>query len=315
MVLIEFYGTLSTAASIFVGILTAYLVTRLSDLKASRSRIRERYNAIVAELESLRTSRESRIETLVQTENQWEIESAEEDVDSFVDFSVGRDWSPAPDAVDIGDALEALVRYRDLEESDVIQHHYDEIERRWDEIEEKLEPDPFGIGTISSGALARDDSYYINKALWNIYEREHYDSRDRRVTETTHEMQMLEDQRDDLISEYDSLDPEQLRRSLRTTVGPIVLSVIFPLTIRFFHEVGFVVSQFDEAAFLEPWIVFVLWLFGVLWTLLFVWRRIRDIDNRPLNELPKREESDETANHESELTGSESEPEYATEAA
>lgn len=274
MTLIGFYGTLSTAASIFVGILTAYLITRLSDLKTSRSRIRERHDAVIAELESLETSRENRVETLRQTEDRWEIENAEEDVDSFIDFAVGRDWSPASVAVDVEDALEALIRYRDLEESDVVQHHYDELERRWDEIEEKLQPNPLGM----PGSFApKDDFVYITEALWDIYDRERYDSRDRRVTDATHEIQMLENQRDDLVLEYNSLDPKQLRESLKTTVIPVTLSVILPLAVRFLHEVGFVVSELTSIAHLEPWVVFALWLIGVFWTLLFIWKRIRDI--------------------------------------
>ena len=64
MALISFYSTLATAASIFIGILTAYLVTRLSDLKANRSRIRERFDAVVAEIESMETSRENWVKDL-----------------------------------------------------------------------------------------------------------------------------------------------------------------------------------------------------------------------------------------------------------
>jgi hypothetical protein len=311
MTLIGFYGTLSTAASIFVGILTAYLVTRLSDLKASRSRIRERYDEVVAKIESLETSREKRVESLEQTENQWEIEDAEDDVDSFINYAVDRDWSPAPDAVDVEDALEALVRYRDLEESDVVQHHYDELERRWDEIEEELEPDPFGLAAISNAVVPKGDNYYLIETLWDIYEREHYDSRGRRVTDTTHEIQMLEEQKDDLTTEYDSLSPEQLQESLKTTIVPILLSVILPLTIRFLHEIDFDVSELSSVAFVEPWAVFGLWLIGVFWTLLFVWKRIRDLDARSLDELPRRGESDENTDQGSELAEEDPEPEPA----
>ncbi|WP_147464934.1 hypothetical protein [Halococcus sp. IIIV-5B] len=290
MALIGFYSTLATSASIFIGILTAYLVQRLSDMKASRTRLRDRYDAVVAELQSLKVSRTARVENLRMTENKWELQEAEEDVDSFIKFDVGHRWSPNPDAVGVVDALDGLVQYQDLEESDVWQHHYDELERRWDEIEKKLRPSPLGI---SEPFIPREDFSYITEALWKIYDRERYDSRSRRVTDTTHEIQMLEDRREDLIIEYDSLNPSQLQKSLKSTLIPIFSSIIFPLSVVFLHETGFVVHGFAQMSFLEPVLVFGFWMFGVLWTLFFVWERIHDVNEHSLRERSPRKESDE----------------------
>jgi hypothetical protein len=280
MVLIRFYGVLATTASIFVGILTAYLITRLSDLKAGRSRIRRQADAINTELESLKTNREERVRTLVETQNRWERETAEDQVDSFISFNVGREWNPSPDAIDPADALDALVQYRDLSEDEVIQHHYDVLVSRWDEIAEKLQPRPFG--QVDPGKLIdtseMDAANAVRGTLWDIYDREQYDLHDTQVADSTRQIETLEDQRENLHNEYDSLDPQDLQDSIKAMIVPIFLSVILPVLIRFLHEIGFVVSELTSVAFLEPWIVLIAWLLGFFWTLIFIWNRVQNVN-------------------------------------
>lgn len=280
MTLIGFYGTLATTASIFVGILTAYLVTRLSDLKAGRSRIRRQVDDINIELKSLKTGREERVQTLAETQNRWTRETAEDQVDRFITLNVGREWNPSPDAVNVADALDALIRYRDLEEEAVIQHHYDELENRWSEIIEKLRPQRFSDPENLIDTAEIDAANMVLDGLWNIYDQERYERRDNEVSDATQRIKELESKREDLKSEYNSLDPQDLQDSVKATAVPIVASVILPLLVRFFHEMSISVSELADVAFLEPWAVLIIWLFGFIWTLWFIWNRVQDMDEK-----------------------------------
>lgn len=301
MVLIRFYGVLATTASIFVGILTAYLVTRLSDLKSERSRIAQRIDSIDAELQVLDRHRERRIENLQQTQTQWQIEDAQDEVDNFIQYNVGDEWNPSPNSATPEDAMDALSHYRDVPEDDLLVAHFEEIEDRWDDIIDKIQPsDPFGVN-IPDAALSSetyDSANWIIEAIWNVYEREKYDYNESRATEIYREIEQLEDERKVLVEQYNSADPQQLRDSIKSTIMPIILSVVLPLLVRFLHELGWVLSVSSPVAVVEPVIVLAAWLVGFFWTLRFVWVRVTDTDN----ELP-----------ESPLTDDEHEPEQPSE--
>ena len=279
MAFIGFYGTLATTASIFLGIMTAYLVTRLSDLKSGRLRIQRQADAINTELQSLRTGREERVQTLAETHDRWARKKAENHVDDFISLNVSREWNPSPDAVDVADALDALVRYRDLEEDVVIQHHYDELESRWNEIIEKLQPrrsyDPGDL--VDTQAI--DAANMIREDLWDIYDQEKYDHRDNQVSDATQRIEELEDRRETLKDEFDSLDPQDLQDSIKATAIPFLCSVILPLLARFFHEVGMSVSELAGVVFIEPWVVLFAWLFGFAWVVRFIRNRVQEMDD------------------------------------
>jgi hypothetical protein len=293
MSLIQFYGVLATTASIFVGILTAYLVTRLSDLKSERSRIKQRVESINAEIRDLSTRYDFRIDQLESTHEQWRREEAEEDVDDFIESNVGTDWNPDSDSISVEEAVEALVEYQDVDEDELVEHHLDMLQDRWDEIIDELEPDPQQIApTVSAEALAGSDpltgANWVIETLWNIYEREKYDTHDTKAVNIRRELDRLEDEREVLAEEFESLDPKQLKDSIKAAIVPIVLSVVLPLFFRLLHETGLVLRNRPTLASVEPIAVSFAWIVGFFWTLRFVWVRVsdteEDLPESPLDE-------------------------------
>lgn len=270
----------------FVGILTAYLVTRLSDLKSQRSRLEQRITSIDAELRVLDNRFDFRVGQLEATEERWRLKDAEDAVDNFIEYDVGRDWGPDPDDITVEDSLNALVIHRGLDSDDLIQRHREEIEDRWDEIIDELQPSHSIYGAM---AAPNNDIYtasgWIQETLWDIYEREKYESQDLEAVATGQEIKTLQDEREVLVGQYKALDPQQLEDSIKSAIVPIGLSVVLPLFIRFLHEVGLVVDVSPSIAIWEPTVVLVLWLIGFIWTLLFVWVRVSDTDDE-LSESP-----------------------------
>ncbi|MGQ5516499.1 hypothetical protein [Halococcus saccharolyticus] len=280
MALLQFYGVLASTASIFVGILTAYLVTRYSDLKTQRSRIRQRANSVEAEQEVLLARKDFRTEQVEQTEVRWRRESAEDDVDSFIKYDVGSDWDPPATEISVDDAMQGLITHRGLTADDLIQHHAETIRERWDEILEKLRSRG---PTMDSAVFLDNDFKYIVEALWDIYDREKYDRHDSVVSEIQGDIDELEDEWELLVEEDKSLDPQQLQDGIKSAAVPIALSVMFPLFVRLLHELGWTYSS--PFAWIEPVAVSVVWIVGFLWTLGFLWKRVSNTEEL-LNESP-----------------------------
>ena len=278
MAFIGYYGSLATTASVFVGILTAYLVTRLSDLKSQRGRLKQRVETIDARLRTLHERRSFRESQLIETNIRWDIENAEDEVDSFIDFDVGFGWDPSPNDIDRDDVIQAFMEHRDIQRKDLTQHHVDAIDERWDEIMSELAPTRFDT---SIPPRATDPEMYVIDALWDIYEREKYDERDREYKGQEYEVNALQNERGYLTQENESLDPQQLYDSIRDILVPIALSVIFPLFIRFLHEMGWVLRTSPAVAAWEPIIVSVAWLGGFVSTLVFVYTRISGGEKLP----------------------------------
>ncbi|RDI69554.1 hypothetical protein [Halopelagius longus] len=302
MALIQFYGVLATTASVFLGILTAYLVTRLSDLKSERSQIKRQIESIDVELEALDESRSIRINSLEETEERWKIEEAQENVDKFIDHDVGSDWDPSPNNVELEDALNALAEHR-VSGGELIRPHAEELERRWDDLVDELQPmktgplgAPVEVANIDSPEATVGN--WIVDALWDIYEQEKYDREGSRVSELDLSIEQLSDRRGALVQQYESLDPKQLKDSIKATIVPIGLSVVLPLTVRILHEIGFTLPVPNWALIFEPIGVFAFWLIGFFWTLYFVWVRVTDT-NDDLPESPLRDSSETSSQTES----------------
>ena len=283
MVLTGFYGVLATTASIFVGILTAYLVTRLSDLKTERSQIKRRIESLDAELETLIQNRSNTVDILQSTEERWEVEQAQDEVDNFIEYDVGSEWSPNPSDIDLEDAANALRQHRAGD--DLTHTHLEELRDRWNEIVDELRPTQtrHGMPVELPSSVTTPEEYtaanWIMDALWEIYDRERYDREGSNLSEIHVSINQLGDKREVLIEQYESLNPEQLQNSLRATIVPIVLSVVLPLTVRLLHELGWVINVAARDAWIEPICVFLIWMVGFCWTLLFVWNRVIGTDN------------------------------------
>lgn len=291
MGLLQFYGVLATTASIFVGILTAYLVTRLSDLTSERSRLKQRIESIDAELRILDDRFDFRIDQVEATEERWQQEAAGDVVDNFIEYDVGRDWNPEPDDISVEDALDALVEHRGLNSDDLIQRHREEIQDRWDEIIDELQPTHFIHGPVPAPS---NETYtaagWIQETLWDIYEREKYDTHDLEAVSIGREINTLQDEREVLVEQYKALDPQQLQDSIKAAIVPIGFSVILPLIVRFLHELGWVVRVPSNITILEPIAVTGAWIVGFFWTLGFVWLRVSNTDDQiPESPIPKDE--------------------------
>lgn len=81
---VELYGSLATTAGVFVGLLTAYLVSRIVELKAERRRIERRADTINARIDALKPRQEWRDEQLSQMERWENQQEANNIVDEFI---------------------------------------------------------------------------------------------------------------------------------------------------------------------------------------------------------------------------------------
>lgn len=92
---LAFYDALAASASVFIGILTALLISNLSTMTTARGRIVRRITAIDARIESLASRRDRLRENLDRIEEVWETreqQDAEESVEDFIDRHVGSDF-------------------------------------------------------------------------------------------------------------------------------------------------------------------------------------------------------------------------------
>lgn len=96
-----FYAALASAASVFIGILTALLASNLSNLNTQRERIERRIETIDARLENLDTQYEHFRNTLEEIREQEETtrrrEQAQDQVDDFIEEYVGKEFDVNPD--------------------------------------------------------------------------------------------------------------------------------------------------------------------------------------------------------------------------
>ena len=284
MSVIQFYAALATTAGIFVGILTAFLVTRLSDYKSQRTEIKRRVRTIDEELAVLESRYELRQGILEDTEERWKIEQAEDEVDNFIEYTVGRDWNPDPDTVSPTDAVDALIRFDHVSEEELIQNHLNEVEDRWDEITDELETSShmlYGVDLSSSEEYTAAN--WIIEALWEIYDREKYDSEDSSLLNIQKQAEELKREREVLETQFDAHNPEQLEDGVKATIVPIILSVVSPLLTIFLIEAGLAFYIPWNPRVVEPLLVSLLWLIGFFWTIWFLWRRVSNNEN----ELPE----------------------------
>ena len=94
------YASLAASASVFIGILTAILASRVSNLKSERNQIEHRIETIDARLESLdeqRAELEEHIEEILELwEHEDELEYARKRVNEFIETYVGDEFTANP---------------------------------------------------------------------------------------------------------------------------------------------------------------------------------------------------------------------------
>jgi phage shock protein A len=138
-----FYGSLAASASIFIGILTAFLINELMTKVQTVQEASNRLGEIDTRLESLEAKRDRYRTDMQDIEDKWEEErkqKAEDDVDEFIDRYVGSsDFREPIERLSREDVLHELMSFLGLDDMDELsQYHVEEIDNRYSEIESKL---------------------------------------------------------------------------------------------------------------------------------------------------------------------------------
>ncbi len=343
---LAFYDALAASASVFIGILTALLISNLSTRKTARERIARRITAINARVESLASRRDRLRENLDRIEEVWDNraqQDAKEDIEDFIDRYVGSDFIAPIENINQRVLLQELADYLDWEVEELNQYHKEELQSRLAEIEAKLvdaivkaissdydewsrgelddleweefrdnfksqhgvtnldektrkkleseynriTPDPAPdslFGQISRGALSASAGNPLLNDLspmpisseahaarmqsenqQRIHEENQYHRDKNQHVRTETEIDALETEREQLVTRFESLDPSQLRSAVRTSVGTILASVLFPLLIHLLHILGWVWRVPESWTVWEPIVVFLVWIAGLGW--------------------------------------------------
>lgn len=289
------YASLAASASVFIGILTALLVSDLSNIKAEQSRIRRRVEAIDSRLRSLRYQREVLEDRLDNIEEIWEEErakkQAEEQVDDFIDYAEDNitqsDFTPRMILQEFADFIDAEVGNLNDNQKDELRNKRDDIERAF----EPPKPDPFlGI----SHNLHREITPITKPEYVQIEQQrqlrrdEKYTRDDRQLIQTITEMRSLHREREKLETRYRSLDPASIVHTLLVSVVAIIASVVVPSVFLAFRVTDTVLVPLPN--WVEPTAVFLLWAVGLALVFFYLGRKLwQDPDKLP--EEPEMETS------------------------
>ncbi|MFC5971486.1 hypothetical protein ACFPYI_09105 [Halomarina salina] len=265
-----FYGSLATAGGVFLGLLSAYLTSRIAGMQSERDSIRRRVEAVDARRRSLREQRELIRDEIEGIEEKWAREEreskAKRDIKEFIDDHAGEDWSPAPKDVEFTDVLDEVASFVNVPRDALPAEHIDEASERFGDILYVLEkaqipyarPDPLALmGDIATATNADSSN------RWAVQERERYDAQRSRLVEVSTEMSALQRERESLSDRFENTDPEQLRSNLKDVGLAAIASVIFPLVVAGMHVSGLVVPGIPFATTIEPLVVFAIWVVGL----------------------------------------------------
>lgn len=198
---LAFYDALAASASVFIGILTALLISNLSTMTTARGRIARRITAIDARIESLASRRDRLRENLDRIEEVWETreqQDAEKNVEDFFDRHVGSDFILPIESINLQILLEELANYLECEVDDLNQYHEDALQDRMAEIEAEL----------VDAVVEAFTSEYENMSLNKLHELEWKEFRDSFEDQFVISNLDGKTQRK-LRSEYDRLTPDE----------------------------------------------------------------------------------------------------------
>lgn len=266
------YASLAASASVFIGVLTAILASKVSNLKSERNQIEHRIETIDARLESLEDQRkelEEHIEDILQLwEHEDELEYAREQVREFIEKYVDDEFTADPESLTFEDVTEAYADFAGKSKIDIRTDEYilDELEERSDDIKQELE----GRSSITAEADIGPDAdaaatYRQTEAQQRIHQREEYNRYQHRWHQTKTELQSLQTERYRLDSRYSSLDSSPITSTLRVGVGTIILSVVFPSVAYLLREMEVTIIELQP--WVEPTLIFSSWVIGL--TLIF----------------------------------------------
>lgn len=291
------YAALATTAGVFVGLLNAYLVSRISGLKGERRRIEQRVKSINARLDPLRTQREWRDKQIDEQIDRREKEQAENDVSDFIDHHVGGEWSPNPDDLTLDEIIDNLADYLECERSDLLSHHIEEIQERQPDIREELRPaggdKMYGMGPPMND-IPLDSSTRVaidqNETQWEIYDRTLLDRRTADFASLRTEIESLQEEKDRLSHQYSRANPCELIDGVKSTGWAIILSVGIPLFVYLLHAIEQTIT-IPFGNLIEPVLVFISWSFGLILSFQYVRTEVTDVeDNFPESSIDEEEQ-------------------------
>ena len=260
---VELYGSLATTAGVFVGLLTAYLVSRIVELKAERRRIERRADTINARINALKPRHEWRDEQLSQMERWESQQEADNIIDNFLYYQVGDDWNPDADNINSDQVIQALIQYEYIDLDDVSQSHRDIISERLDEIKEELRPAQGLVSHLNptDPTISVPPDIQVT-SVWDTHRESLQERRTEDYVEVDTEIRSLKKEREQLLSHYEESDPSELIKVLRSTAWILVLSIVIPLLVYLLNVTGITLSMvFGDV--IEPFLVFVSWCLGL----------------------------------------------------
>ncbi|WP_152422494.1 hypothetical protein [Natrinema pallidum] len=131
---VEFYSTLAGAASVFIGLLAAFIVNRIIDSKSEKKRLKTRLIQIKSEIKNEGEQRDTLHESLKRIadeigEDTFE-ENANQKIEEFIEKYVGNQWYIDPDSLQW---FELTRRYRKYNE-DYNNYEIFALAEKFDEI-------------------------------------------------------------------------------------------------------------------------------------------------------------------------------------
>ncbi|WP_152423338.1 hypothetical protein [Haloterrigena salina] len=281
-----FYTALATSASVFIGILTALLASNLSNLNVQREQIERRIETIDSRLTNLNTQYEHFRDTLEEIRDQEEAsqrrEQAQDEVDEFLEDYVGNEFDINPDDLTPSRLQREFVEYLGVDRLNEEQH--DVLQEHFEDVQTALTSSSGFMGNAPPSAPIDSEIMASNHQIehqWQIHTEERFNRNYRRWIQTMTEIQSLRDERQRLVSRYESLDPSRIRAILRITIVTIIISVGVPLVAYLFRVSEVTIAQ-ELPLWIEPTSIFVIWACG----LIFVFKHLREQLNEGDENLP-----------------------------
>lgn len=280
----EFYAALAGAASVFIGILTAMLVSNISNTRTEQAQILHRIKTIDSRLESLDQQREELEEEIEDILWVMEKEDLEEDaevrVSEFIDEYVGYDYSPDPNSVDLESATKAFADYEGMSKKEVQADEFltDELEARLDDIRRRL-----------SGRSAKADLQPSSEQVAaqqqmdtqrRIHQREQHNNYQNRWHQTKSDIQALQNERAKLTPRFEAIGTTE-EDLLRAIGVASIFSVVLPLFAYWIRVSGFVIIR-NVPVWFEPTGIILIWVIG----LVYVFNHLREQLDEDGGELP-----------------------------
>ncbi|WP_188979289.1 hypothetical protein [Halocalculus aciditolerans] len=279
------YGALAASASVFIGILTALLTSKLTSLSSERNRIDRRVRAIDARLRGLRDRKERLNEKLENIEEMWEDqeqrEKAEEQVEDFIENYVGDEFQEDPDEVEPMEVHGAFADFLGVDIADLNDFHTEQLQERYEDVLNKLQPtgglfQPAQLPDVPVDAEVQAAYDQIDHQ-WQIHNREQYNQNERQWIQTNTEIRGLRRERQKLVDRFNAIDTAQLWGTLRASAVAIILTVFVPLLMYLLRETELTFIPAPVAV--EAVLVFVIWALGLGYVLYHIRAQISDEDS------------------------------------